>query len=316
MRSQLVNMNDLKKHYLVFDASNILYKTFYANKQHDVDMASGLAHHTALTTLNKYFKKFKPHKVIMAFDKPNWRKEYTKSDQCVSGKLYKGNRRQKMTPSEKEKFERFIAHVQEFEQLLREHTSVVCLSADGCEADDLIAIFTQIYENDRTTVVSADKDLLQLLRNPNVTLHDPGSGKSRSLDEWGNDADYFLFEKCFRGDASDNIEKAYPGIRKTRIQQAYQDDYLKNNIMKHERKIVIDGVEKEVKVEDLFKENMMLMNLTKQPEYIQKTAIKEIMHEMDNPGKYSYFHFLQFCGKYGLKNISKNAEVFGDMLSR
>ena len=62
---------------LVFDISNMLYRTFFANKQEDDETGSGLACNIALITLNKYFRIFKPHKVIMAFDRTSWRKAYT-----------------------------------------------------------------------------------------------------------------------------------------------------------------------------------------------------------------------------------------------
>ena len=57
--------------YLIFDISNILYRTFYANKGDDDITLAGLAQHAALTTLNKYFKEYKPNKVVMTFDRPN-----------------------------------------------------------------------------------------------------------------------------------------------------------------------------------------------------------------------------------------------------
>lgn len=301
------------KHYLVFDISNMLYRTFYANKKHDEETAAGLAHHTALMTLNKYFKKFKPDKVVMAFDRSSWRKDYTASDLCVSGKPYKGNRRQKMTPSEKEKFARFLTHLKEFEDMMREHTSVVCIAAEKCEADDIIAMFVRKYEDDKITVVTADKDMIQLLDHPNIELLDPSSGKRRSLEEWGGDAGFFLFEKCFRGDQSDNVQNAFPGVRKTRLKKAYNDDYELNNIL-NEKWTAPDGTK--FKVKELYNENKLLMDLRAQPNAIKQRALDAISEQMENPGTYSYFHFLQFCGKFELKEISKNAETFSKMLSR
>ncbi len=125
--------------YLIFDAGNILYRTFYAHKSEDDITLAGLAAHTALLTLNKYYKQHKPCKVIMGFDRHSWRKDYTATDECVSGKPYKGNRRQNMTQKEREKFELYLRHVEEFEGMIEEHTSVITMAADGLEADDVIA---------------------------------------------------------------------------------------------------------------------------------------------------------------------------------
>ena len=69
--------------YLIFDTSNLLYRTFHAEPSGDHITVAGLAHHAALITANKYFHKFKPHKVIMAFDQPSWRIDYTKTDDTL-----------------------------------------------------------------------------------------------------------------------------------------------------------------------------------------------------------------------------------------
>ena len=131
--------------YLVFDISSMLYRTFFQNKNEDVVTNAGLAHHMALMSMRKFYNKFQPHKVVMTFDRPSWRKEYTLSEDCISGKKYKGNRRQKMTPKQQEKFAAFMTHIQEFEGLMRDHTNIICLSKEGLEADDLIAGFVEAY---------------------------------------------------------------------------------------------------------------------------------------------------------------------------
>ena len=100
--------------YLVFDITNILYRTFYAHTTEDDITVAGLAANSALVTINKYYKQYVPHKIIMCFDRYSWRKDYTASDKCISGKPYKGNRRQNMTPSQKARYELFLKHVDEF----------------------------------------------------------------------------------------------------------------------------------------------------------------------------------------------------------
>ena len=299
--------------YIVFDISNLLYRTFFANKQQDEGTAAGLAHHMSLVTLNKYFKAYNPHKVVMTFDRTSWRKEYTASEFCKSGKPYKGNRRQKMTPKEKEKFEAFLQHLGEFEDLIRVHSSVVCLAGDGLEADDLVAGFCQKYRRDEIIIVSGDKDMIQLLRDDNISLVDPATGKERTLDEWDGDADLFMFEKCLRGDTGDNVQSAYPRIRKTKIMEAYTDPFVRVNIMND---TWTDQNKKEHIVRDLFEENRLLMDLTAQPPSIRKQINEVIEHEMEDPGEFSYFHFMKFLGKYELKKISQNLEQYVPMLSR
>lgn len=307
---------------LVFDISNMLYRTFFANKQIDAETGTGLACHTALTTLNKYYRQFKPHKVVMAFDRTSWRKAYTADTElCISGKPYKGNRRQNMTPSEKEKFGRFVAHLNEFEDLMAEHTSVICLRGEALEADDLVAGVVDLFPEDDITIVSADKDLMQLLRRDNVALIDPAKGEDRRKllnAEYNGDVDYFMFEKCIRGDTGDNVQSAFPGVRKTRIKKAYTDPYERVNLMNETWSIGVPGDDdyKEFVVKDLYNENKLLMDLQEQPDVIRDRIKETVLSSFEDPGTYSHFHFLKFLGKYELKKVADSLNNFVPMLSR
>lgn len=324
--------------YLVFDISNVLYRTFFANKQLDVDTSTGLAHHTALMSMNKFYRQFNPDKVVMALDRSSWRKAYTASEECISEKKYKGNRRQKMTPSEQEKFARFMNHVQELEEIIRKHTSIICLAADGLEADDLIAGFIEAYGEDgedEIIVISRDRDLAQMLGKgkdvfyPNVVQFDPVTGEEITIEtaikdlfkekkkstippEFHN-VDFFLFSKCLKGDTVDNVQSALPGVRKTRIIKAYTDPFERVNLL---NETWTNQDKKEFITKQLFEEGQKLMNLRQQPDDIRNIIFKTILHEMDNPGEFSYFHFLKFLGKYELKEISKNLENLAPMFSR
>lgn len=306
--------------YLIFDISNMLYRTFSVHQKSDGDDAMGLAVHTALISMNYFYKKFKPDKIVAAMDHSSWRKQYTRTSKCVSQKPYKGNRRQNMTPTEQERYERFLTHVNDVKELLTEHTSIIALEKKGLEADDFIAGFIQYrdtvsYGEDSYVIVSGDKDFIQLLKYPNVQLFDPRTSKSRSLAEWDNDADFFMFEKCFRGDKSDNVQSAYPGVRKTRLRKGYVDSYERENLMQH-KWVMPDGDDgREVVVGDLYKENQILMDLEKQPEDIRKKMMVTILKNEKDPGVYSHFHFLGFCGRYELKKVAEQAENFTPMLS-
>lgn len=315
------NRTDCKR-YLCVDISNLLYRTFFANKtKHSAEESAGLAHHAALITLNKYFRNYKPHKLIMAFDRSSWRKTYTGSELCISGKPYKGNRRQKMSPSEKEMFAKFLEHLSDFEEIVKKQTSVICLANDDLEADDLIAGVVDEFPDDEIIIVSADKDLMQLLRGDNIQLIDPASGKDRRKDlikDFDGDVDYFMFEKCIRGDPGDNVQSAFPGVRKTRIKKAYKDPFEKINLLNETWSVGESGTDeyKEFIVKDLFEENKLLMDLTAQPDIIKDKIKLTIQDGFENPGTYSHFHFLKFLGKYQLKKISEQVDNFVKMLSR
>lgn len=303
--------------YLIVDATNLLYRTYFANKDESGDIVNGLATHNALVTLNKYYKKFKPaKKMILCFDEPSWRKEYTQSDRCISGKIYKATRRQTMTESQKLKYANFIEHIREFRNLLRNYTSIVVLSGDKLEADDLISgsisvIQATIDSNSDFIIVSSDKDMIQLI-SERVKLINPADDTERTLDEWNNDSKLFIFEKCIRGDIGDNVQSAFPGCRRKKILEAYSDPYAFANLMGSDWSR-IDG--ETFKVSELYNENKLLMDLTHQPDDIQKKIIETVTNGVVGVSKFSYFHFLKYVGKYKLLDISNNIDSYVPMLS-
>ena len=302
--------------YLVLDISNLLYRTFYANKNDDDTTIAGLAAHQAILTIHKYYQLYKPHKVVMCFDRSSWRKEYTASDQAITKRPYKGNRRKDMTDAQKAKYKIFLQHLNDFEEMIREQTTIIALANDGLEADDLMAGVVQMMtleEDNEVILVTADKDMIQLLGYPNVRLIDPASGKDRTLDEWDGDADLFMFEKCIRGDGGDNVQSALPHCRSTRIREAYVDDYVKANLM---NETWTDQDENEFVVKHLFNENRLLMDLSCQPDDIQQKIISTILETLENPGSFEYFHFMKFLGRFELKKLAERADNFVEMLSR
>lgn len=304
--------------YLIFDVSNLLHKTFYAHNTEDDITLAGLASHSALITINKYYNQFKPDKIVMAFDRPSWRISYTKSDECVSGLVYKGERRKKQTPKQKERYALFKQHITDFETLIKQNTSIITLAKTGLEADDLISGCVQLFtleEDNEVIIISADKDFMQLLRYDNVYLVDPATGKERTLEEYDNDADYFMFEKCFRGEGGggDNVQSAYPRLRKNKIVEAYTDDFAKSNLMNHEW--VHPKSKKLFRVGDLFEENQLLMDLEMQPEHIILDIIKTVQDGIEQPGKFDYIQFIKFCKKYDLRKVSDGSDQYIKMLS-
>lgn len=323
-----------KKTLLVFDATNIIHRTFFAQEgsknkgaaskftatglsadengiTEDIQLA-GLAHYIALATLNKYYNRFTPDQVVLTFDRSNWRKQYTKSPECISGAIYKGTRRQNMTDKQQDAFARFCEHINEFEDLTRAHTGMVVLSGELLEADDLIGGVVQEYVGTHNIViVSADQDMMQFLRHDNVALIDPAGGNARSLVDYKMDADFFMFQKCIRGDTGDNVKSAFPKVRMTRIEKAYSDPFEYDKLMKEEWTNA-DG--KKMVVGELFKENRMLMDLQAQPAHIKEHIITTVREGFANPGKYNHFSFLKFCGKFGLRKVADSLHIYQRML--
>lgn len=302
--------------YLILDMSNLLWRAYHANikesKGVDDEDFYNLGIHVGLQTMHTVYKKFSPCKAVLAFDRPNWRKAYTQDEQlAVTSKVYKGHRRENLTESEKKRFERFLEYIRELEQFFRDQTATIVMSRELLEADDLIAGFVQYHPDDEHIIVSSDKDFIQILRHDNCQLYDPIGEKYRSLDDWDGDADLFMFEKCLRGDIGDNVQSAYPRVRKTKIRKAFEDPYERTNMMHHKW---TDQNGKEYNVGDLFKENELLMDLEKQPEEI-RDLIMETVVDAKSCGHFKFFNFVKFLGEHNLKKISESAETYVDMLS-
>lgn len=302
--------------YLILDATNVLYRTYFAHQNGgDVEDISGLAVHSALITLNKHYTKHQPHKLVLCFDRHNWRKDYTASDDAITKKQYKGTRRKNMTEAEAKRYTLFCQHIEEFEIMMRDHTGVITLAADGLEADDLVAGVIQTMEvkdnNPSFVVISGDKDLIQLLGHDNTILIDPAKGKERTLEEWDGDAGLFMYEKCIRGDAGDNVQSARPRLKSTRLRKAYNDPYEHENLM---REVWSDKDGTEFVVKKLFEENKKLMDLSAQPEDIRLKIVETVLRGFDNPGQFSYFHFMQYAGKHQLKKVADSADRYAKML--
>lgn len=300
------------KKYLIFDASNLLYRTFFAHVERAPDDINALCYHSTLVSMFAMWKAERPHQTILAFDRNNWRVEYTKSDKCYSKRIYKGTRKDKRSPKVEQLHAQFKEFLIEIEQTFREFTQIRCLSADLLEADDLIGGFVQkaVANGDAVTIVSADKDYVQLLKHPNVKLFDPRSNDFRQCD----DPEFYLFEKCFRGDHNtDNIQSAYPKLRIDKIRNAYTDEYAFVNLINHSWTHP-DGRVMEVK--KLFNENVLLTDLNAQPKHIKQLIDDTIEAEMIRKPKYNHFKMLKFLGKHELKRLSEQIDTYLPMIAQ
>lgn len=304
---------------LVVDTSNLLFRVAAAQSKYNsgADDLAGLSMHVALNTLKSHYRKIKPDQVAVAFEgSKNWRKDYTRSEACVSKRLYKGNR---VTDDSKVAFYELMTA---FEELARKHTSLVCLSNPVCEGDDMIAAYAQHFSavGDEVVILSGDKDFIQLLKLPNVSLVNPDDGKLRGWDkDTGEkiDPEFFMFEKAIRGDSGDNVLTASPRERITRISKAFTDEYERTNLF-NKTWVFSDpetGEKRTLRVGDMFEENQLLMNLERQPANIRGIMADTVKHEIVHHGTFSLFHFQKFCAKFGLKKIADDAQHFIELFS-
>lgn len=306
---------------VIMDVSSLFYSTYYAMSKEQDDILYAMANKSFMDIINKHFKESGCDEVILAFDgKKNWRKSYTTSGDALTYKKYKGHRREKMTDAERSRLERFDAHVIEFREMLKEYTGLLVLQHERLEADDLIAGYVKMHKGEKHLIISPDRDYLQLLRYPHVSILDPRTNKQLTLMEYDNDPDYFMFHKCLRGDAGDNVMSSYPRLHAAKIKAAWTDDFTLNNIMKHSftvkytDRVTGDAREVSYKTLEAYDENVMLMDLTRQPEVIQEMIVKSINKSKRVRGSYNMVKFMQYCNRMDFQHLLQSISRYNKLL--
>lgn len=312
---------------VIMDVSNLFYSSFHAYSKERDDILMAMVNKSFMDIINKHYREHKCDEVVLAFDgKKNWRKTYTKhapngdNEDCLTYKKYKGHRREKMTEAELRKLEIFDEHVVEFREMLKEFTGLLVLQHERLEADDLIAGYIQMHPKDSHIIVSQDRDYLQLQRFPNVVQIDPKTNKKLTLVDYDHDPEYFMYQKCIRGDGGDNVMSAYPRVRETKIKASYEDDYERTAVMKHKFEVEYlhpktgELVKRNYVTEDVFEENEMLMDLTKQPDVIKDMIERSIERSIENRGTYNMVKFLRFCGRMDFQHIIQSIQNYNKLL--
>jgi len=126
---------------------------------------------------------------------------------------------------------------------------ITVMAIDNIEADDTIAYLAeQTFKNSNVTIMSADKDFLQLASDK-IKIWSPTKKKiygcKEIVDEYGITCNNFIFYRSMEGDDSDNIPgihgaglktiiKCFPFLadeRKSSLQEIY--NYAENNKSKY-----------------------------------------------------------------------------------
>ena len=323
--------------YLLIDTANMFFRARHgAHKASDTWTRLGFALHVTIMAANKVARRFQPDHVVFALEGRSWRKDFYPP--------YKRNRtdaRAALTQAEAEEDQLFWETYDSLTQYLGERTNCSVIRHPIAEADDIIARWIALHPQDNHIIVSSDTDFVQLvsdnvqqfngITDELITLQGiqdargkPVIDKKTKAPKITPDPQWLLFEKCMRGDPSDNVFSAYPGVRtrgtKNRIglTEAYTDRDAKgfawNNLML-QRWTDHQGVEH--RVLDDYNRNRQLIDLTAQPNDIKiqiDDSIKQQISHKDVGQVGS--HFLKFCSRYELTKLSENAEQVGRWLNQ
>ena len=143
------------------------------------------------------------------------------------------------------------------------------MNMENCEADDVIGYLSKhIYKNNKTTIVSTDKDFLQLV-DKTTRVYSPTKKKmydeDKVFEEYGIHPSNFLLFRMFDGDKSDGI----PGVNgigmKTLIKlfpfMGTEDKYTLEDIYRSAETQKVPLCEKILQSKDLLDMNKRLMDL-------------------------------------------------------
>ena len=323
--------------YLLIDTANMFFRARHAAfRAADPWEKIGYALHISLSSINKVARRFGADHVVFALEGRSWRKDFYEP--------YKKNRavaRAALTESEQQEDKLFWETFDTFTKYLAEQTNCSVIRVANAEADDIIARWIATHSQDNHVIISSDTDFVQLLAD-NVDQYNGITDELHTLkgifDAKGKhiidkktkqpkvtpDPQWLLFEKCMRGDSSDNVFSAYPGVRekgtknKVGLREAYADrdkrGYNWNNMML-QRWSDHNGLEH--RVLDDYERNCKLIDLNAQPDEIKQavdSAICEQIRQQDI-GQVGV-RFMRFCAKFDLDKISESAEQYGKWLNQ
>ena len=320
--------------YALIDTANSFFRARHvASRNTDTWEKIGMAMHLTLSSVNQVVRKFGIDHVVFCLEGRSWRKEFYKP--------YKANRiAVNPTVAEVEENTMFWETYDHFTTYLRDKTNVSVLRHPNAEADDIIARFVHLHPDDEHFIISTDSDFVQLIAE-NVHQYNGMTNQVIKLDGYYDDRDrlvkdkktkepklledpeYLLFKKIIRGDSSDNVFSAYPGVREkgtknsVGIRDAYEDRNKQGfnwNNFQLQRWTDHDGVEHRVK--DDYERNRALIDLTAQPQEIKDKVDEVIRNDVRTEAVSQVgIHLLRFCSKYELTKIGEQAETYAKWLN-
>ena len=319
--------------YILVDTANTFFRARHVVRG-DLDTKVGMALHITLNSIRKAWNDFDADHVVFCLEGRSWRKDFYEP--------YKRNRqvaRDKMTVTESEEDTAFWEIFDEFKNFVTDKTNCTVMQHKQLEADDLIAGWVQAHPNDNHVIISTDGDFAQLVAPncsqyngvANVTIKHTGyfnDDGSEVIDKKTKEAkpaplpDFMLFEKCMRGDTSDNVFSAYPGVRKKGTKnkvgliEAYADKTTKGynwNNMMLQRWTDHEGVEHRV-LED-YQRNVVLCDLTAQPGNI-RSIINDVIEDNMQPKEIQQvgMRLMKFCAKWDMQRIADQAQSYATPL--
>lgn len=179
---------------ILIDFSNICISSILAQRDkidvHNIDMTRHIVLNSIRSIRKKFFSEY--GECIICVDGPNsWRKEYFP--------YYKASRKKSRDDSNMN-WNAIYQNMTTIVAELIEHFPYKTLKLDRVEADDILAVLAKELPG-KHVIISVDKDMIQLMKYPNVSVYNPLNDEFRNI----TNPEFYLFEHVIRGDVGDGI---------------------------------------------------------------------------------------------------------------
>ena len=276
---------------ILLDFSQTMIGSFMAMGKGSIVVEEDLLRHTVLNSIRQYKHQFRhvDHGgFVICCDSPkNWRKE--------SFPEYKANRK-KRRETDSTDWTSLFEFLHQMIADLREYFPYKVMRVERAEADDIIAVLTQEEMKNPTTIISSDKDFIQLQKYEGVQQWSP---LTKSFVK-GNPEES-LWEKLIKGDVGDGV----PNILSS-------DDTLvtegKRQRPVSKKKMELWKTDRSDWNEDMkrnFNRNEMMVDLEKTPESIRINIINQFREQVPPHGR-----LMEYFTEKRLKNLMEHIEEF------
>lgn len=271
-------------HYLIIDGNNLLHRVYWIAK-HKNQETTNLYIELFIKSLRTYYNLFTPDHILCTWDKkmfgeePNFRQKLCE---------YKQNR-------DTEYNTQVYQHIDELNRFMLS-LGIKIMYPGYLEADDIIHWCTTQHAEDKFTVISADKDLLQLV-SQNTNVYNPVKKQLYTSENFTEltsvTPEQFILQKAIIGDVSDNIK----GLANIGIKRAQK--YINGELQfTPEQQSIIDT-------------NMQLVDLSQgwQVNEPRERKIYEKQFSLPWPTSLKKV-FFTLCLNFSLYKIMKNPEQY------
>ena len=233
-----------------------LMMNFHMNKSDELE--EDMVRHMILNSIRMYRTMFKDEygEIVLAYDSRHyWRRDIFPQ--------YKQNRK-KGRENDSKDWDSIFGLLNAMKSEFKEILPYKFIEVYGAEADDIIGTLCKEYQDQKTMIISGDKDFIQLQKYDNVKQYSPILKKMVN----GHNPDTYIKTHILKGDSSDGVPNVLSpdhtfveGLRQRPLSKKKIEAWIKSET----------GMSDEVKRN--YQRNHKLINLDNTPEDLQKSIL-------------------------------------------